>query len=238
MATLAEGSAFALHGFRADLITRRSSSRAVLAGDSLQYSFFQDAPLPLQATGFRPGIVLPRPRCRTRGGPQRATLADMADAAGVHLQTLVRHSPTKGDLMAEIHVVTLKRFRKYFSERTMDALSTWRSWVKLNAEMTPDLLVFPSDSYRFPAVTPEGQQAIFETKEILADGIAEDLGVSRESDLRPTLIACALTAGNAHVAQSWAGKRMKKKEYVASLLEVVDVTRESLGKEFRKRKVA
>jgi hypothetical protein len=31
---------------------------------------------------------------------------------------------------------------------------------------------------------------------------------------------------------------MDRKKYVASLLEVVDVTRESLGKEFRKRKVA
>ena len=173
-----------------------------------------------------------------RSGYERATLADMSDAAGVHLQTLVRHFPTKGDLMAEIHVVTLKRFRKYFSERTMDALSTWRSWVELNANLTPEVLVFPSDSYRFPAVTPEGQEAIYQLKEILADGIAEDLGVNRATELRPILIACALTSGNAHVAQSWAGKRMKKKDYVASLLEVVDVTRESLGKEFRKRKVA
>jgi AcrR family transcriptional regulator len=173
-----------------------------------------------------------------RSGYERATLADMSDAAGVHLQTLVRHFPTKGDLMAEIHVVSMKRFNKYFSERTMDALSTWRSWVELNANLMPEIIVFPSDSYRFPAVTPEGQGAIFEIKEILADGIAEDLGVSRETDLRPTLIACALTAANAHVAQSWAGKRMKRNKCIASLLEVVEVTRESLGREFRERKVA
>lgn len=172
-----------------------------------------------------------------RSGFERSTLAEISDTAGVHLQTLIRHFPTKGDLMAEIHILTAKHFKKFLRERTMDALSTWRSWLELTANETPDMLVFPSDSYRFPAVTAEGEAAIFEITEALADTIAEDLQVSRDSDLRPILIACALIGGNTHVALSWAGKRMNKKKFVASLLDVVDVTRESLGREFKARKV-
>jgi hypothetical protein len=140
--------------------------------------------------------------------------------------------------MAEIHILTARHFKKYLSERTMDALSTWRAWLELTASQAPEVLIFPSDSYRFPAVTVEAETANYEIKETLADAIAEDLGASRDADLRPTLIACALIGGNTHVAQSWANKRMDKKKFVASLLEVVDVTRESLGKEFKVRKVA
>ncbi len=174
----------------------------------------------------------------TRSGFERATLAEISDTAGVHLQTLIRHFPTKGDLMADIHILTAKHFKKFLRERNMDALSTWRAWLELTANETPDMLVFPSDSYRFPAVTPEGEAAIRELREVLADVIAEDLGVNVDNDLRPVLIASALIGGNAHVALSWAGKRMDKKKFIASLLEVVDVTRESLGKDFSARKVA
>ncbi len=173
-----------------------------------------------------------------RSGFERSTLAEISGTAGVHLQTLIRHFPTKGDLMAEIHILTARHFKKYMSERTMDALTTWRAWLELTTSQAPDVLVFPSDSYRFPAVTVEAETASFEIKEALADAIAEDLDVSRDADLRPTVIACALIGGNAHVAQSWAGKRMDKKKFVASLLEVVDVTRETLGKDVKVRKVA
>jgi len=174
----------------------------------------------------------------SRSGFERATLAEISDTAGVHLQTLIRHFPTKGDLMADIHILTTKHFKKFLRERTMDAISTWRAWLELTANELPDMLVFPSDSYRFPAVTPDGEAAIYGLKEALAETIAEDLGVSLVNDLRPVLIACALIGGNGHVALSWAGKRMDKKKFVASLLEVVDVTRESLGKEFSARKMA
>ena len=173
-----------------------------------------------------------------RAGYERATLSAISSTAGVHLQTLIRHFPTKGNLMAEIHILTARHFKKYLSERTMDALSPWRAWLELTASQAPEVLIFPSDSYRFPAVTVEAETANYEIKETLADAIAEDLGASRDADLRPTLIACALIGGNTHVAQSWANKRMDKKKFVASLLEVVDVTRESLGKEFKVRKVA
>tara|TARA_B100000497_G_C7686093_1_gene415869 strand:+ start:262 stop:864 length:603 start_codon:yes stop_codon:yes gene_type:complete len=172
-----------------------------------------------------------------RSGFERSTLAEISDTAGVHLQTLIRHFPTKGDLMADIHILTAKYFNKFLRERKMDALSTWRNWLEVSANETPDMLAFPSDSYRFPAVTPEGEAAICEIKEVLARAIAEDLGVNVDSDLRPILIASALIGGNAHVALGWAGKPMNKKKFIASLLEVVDVTRESLGKEFSARKV-
>jgi AcrR family transcriptional regulator len=171
-------------------------------------------------------------------GYERATLAEIAGRAGLHLQTLIRHFPTKAELMAAIHVATLRRFEAYFAQREGSALQSWRDWVELNAKNAPAVFAFPNDTYRFPVITPQGQEAMFRTKELLADGLAQDLGVDRDSDLRPTLIACMLTAGNAHVAQGWAGQRFNKAKFVASLLGVVDTAEAMLAKEYPKRRVA
>ena len=165
-------------------------------------------------------------------GYERATLAEISNRAGVHLQTLVRHFPTKSEMMAAIHLVTLERFDEYFRKRECEALQAWRDWVKIHAEASPEILVFPNDSYRFPVTTPEGQEAIHQIRELLAQGIAEDLGINRSFDLRPTLIACMVVAGNTHVAQSWRGKRFVREAFVASLLEVVDLGEEMLRSQY------
>ena len=165
-------------------------------------------------------------------GYERATLAEISKRAGVHLQTLVRHFPTKSEMMAAIHLVTLERFDEYFRKREVDALQAWRDWVQIHAEASPEILVFPNDSYRFPITTPEGQEAIHQIRELLAQGIADDLGVNRTFDLRPTLIACMAVGGNTHVAQSWRGKRFVREAFVASLLEVVDLGEEMLRSQY------
>jgi AcrR family transcriptional regulator len=165
-------------------------------------------------------------------GYERATLTEISDRAGVHLQTMVRHFPTKADIIAAIHISTYQMFEEFFNQRTGTSLERWREWIQRASENSPEVLVFPTDSYRFPVITSEGQDAIHRVKDLLAEGIAEDMGVNRSIDLRPTLVACMLTAGNAHVAQSWAGKRFVRDQFVASLLEVVDLTGDMLSAQF------
>jgi AcrR family transcriptional regulator len=175
-------------------------------------------------------------------GYERATLAKIAEKADLHLQTLVRHFPTKAEIMAAIHTFTADRFENYFLEQEGTALARWREWIRICSEGAPEIFVFPTDTYRFPVITPQGQEAVHRMKELLANGIAEDMGVIPALNIRPVLIACMLTAGNAHIAQSWAGKRFKKTEFVASLVEVVDVAEElvaeHLGLKNKSRKKA
>lgn len=175
-------------------------------------------------------------------GYDRATLAEIAEKADLHLQTLVRHFPTKAEIMAAIHTFAADRFENYFLEQEGTALARWREWIRICSEGAPEIFVFPTDTYRFPVITPQGQEAVHRMKELLANGIAEDMGVNPALNIRPVLIACMLTAGNAHIAQSWAGKRFKKTEFVASLVEVVDVAEElvaeHLGLKNKSRKKA
>lgn len=166
-------------------------------------------------------------------GYERATLAEIAEKADVHLQTLVRHFPTKAEIMAAIHTFTADRFENYFLEQEGTALARWREWIRICSESAPEIFVFPTDTYRFPVITPQGQEAVHRMKELLANGIAEDMGVNPALDIRPVLIACMLMAGNAHIAQSWAGKRFNKTEFVASLVEVVDVAEDLVAEHLR-----
>ena len=166
-------------------------------------------------------------------GYERATLAEISKEADVHLQTLERHFPTKAEIMAAIHTVTADNLERYFLAQDGTAFERWREWIRICSENSPEIFVFPNDSYRFPVITPQGQDAIHRIKELLADGIAEDMGVNRSLDIRPTLISCMLNAGNAQIAQSWAGRRFKRAEFIESLLEVVDVAEEMLKEQLK-----
>lgn len=156
-------------------------------------------------------------------GYEGATLAEISRRAGVHLQTLIRHFSTKSEILSAIHIATLEKYRELYNTYEGSALACWRDFIKSNAELAPDIPAFPSDSYRFPVLTPEGQAAVHQLTQLLAEGIAKDMGVHSTLDLRPTLIACTLMSGNQHIALSWRGKKFNKDEFVASLLEVIDV---------------
>jgi hypothetical protein len=61
-------------------------------------------------------------------------------------------------------------------------------------------------------------------RQLLTDGIAQDMDVNSKNDLRPGLIACMLFDGNSMAVRKWTGKKTIQKEYVESLLAVVDQT--------------
>lgn len=166
-------------------------------------------------------------------GYDETTLATIAERAGLHVQTLIRHFPTKSDLLAGLWEQSLAAFETFFLARTGDALSAWRDWVELHATRDPRLEnQFFIEAYRLPAITSEAQQAFYRYRELLAEGIADDMGVDPHSDLRPMLIACMLFTGNMHTAQSWLGKRVDRIAYVTSLLSVVDTARAMLSEQF------
>jgi AcrR family transcriptional regulator len=159
------------------------------------------------------------------------TLAAIADHAGVHTQTLISHFPTKADILTGIWQENLRAFEKAFLTRTTDALSAYRAYIEASSVNYPESgLVLPmADS--LPAITAEARQALFRIRELIAEGIAEDMAVDNTRDLRPTLFACMVFSGILHVSQSWYGKRFNKDKYLASLLEVFDTAQAMLNRE-------
>lgn len=159
------------------------------------------------------------------------TLAAIADHAGVHPQTLISHFPTKADILTGIWQENLRAFEKEFLSRDTDALSAYRAYIEASFSRLPrDGRILPM-VHSLPAITGDAQQALYRVRELIAEGIAEDMNVDSAKDLRPTLIACMLFSGVQHVAQGWSGKRFNKKKYVASLLAVIDTAQEMLSRE-------
>jgi len=153
-------------------------------------------------------------------GYDDTTLDAVAELAGLHVQTLYRHFPCKADLAAEIWHRSLDDFEAFFDAREVDTLAAWREWIEFNVRLTPNTINTLAGRYAPPS------SRIFEYwdqfQQILAEGLAGDMGLDVGSDLRPTLFACMLWGGNQKVALGWIGKRWDRELVVASLVEVVD----------------
>ena len=71
-------------------------------------------------------------------------------------------------------------------------------------------------------VTAEAQVYQDQYRDLLAEGLAQDLDVNIRNDKRPLLIACALYDGIGMVRRTWTGKKIAQQTYIQSLFEVVD----------------
>ena len=174
-------------------------------------------------------------------GFEETTLEAVAEKAGLHVQTLYRHFPTKSDLVAAIWHDNVASFEAFFSERKSDALSAWRDWVEQrgiivtqrgNAEYRKRI----ADFWAYPTVSTITLKFWYRYEEVLAGGIAEDMGVDVDTDPLPTLIACMLWGGNMHAARNWA-EAGGKTSLVAACLEVVDTVRDQFKHRLKVRKI-
>ena len=162
------------------------------------------------------------------------TLAAIADHAGLHTQTLISHFPTKADILTGIWQESLRSFEEAFLARTTDALSSYRAYIEASSRNFPSSGQVLPMAHSLPAITADARQALFRVRELLAQGIAEDMAVDKTNDLRPTLIACMVFGGILHVSESWHGKRFNKDKYLASLLDVFDTAQAMLNRELVK----
>ena len=174
-------------------------------------------------------------------GFEETTLESVAEKAGLHVQTLYRHFPTKMDLVAAIWQDNVASFEAFFGARKSDAFSAWRDWVEQsgitatrhgNAEYRKKI----ADFWAFPTVSTITLKFWYRYEEVLAAGIAEDMGVDIDSDPLPTLIACMLWGGNMHAARNWA-EEGGKANLVKACLEVVDTVRVHFKDQLKVRSV-
>lgn len=143
-----------------------------------------------------------------RHGYDETTLQEVADAAGLHVQTLYRHFPSKADLAAALEQSKLDAFREAFAERTSTTFAFWRDWIefRLTAELADG-----GDAYR-QVVGEIGasptRSSLFlnmerEYEAVLAEGLTKDFQLP-PTDPLPVLVACMLWGGHAHALREWA----------------------------------
>ena len=174
-------------------------------------------------------------------GFEETTLESVAEKAGLHVQTLYRHFPTKSDLVAAIWRESFSAFETFFRARESDALSAWRDWVEhrgiiVTRKGNADYRKIVDDFWAYPTVSTITLKFWYRYEETLAEGIAEDMGVDVARDPLPTLIACMLWGGNLHAARNWA-EAGGKASLVKACLEVVDTVRVQFKDQLKVRSV-
>lgn len=140
-------------------------------------------------------------------GFEETKLEDVADRAGLHVQTLYRHFANKRDLVTAVDQHYLQLFREACARRKSNTLQFWRSWQKRSTrQMVAAGARYKktvSDLYAIPNFPTPYLRIWHEYEQILSEGIAEDLGSRLDDQRLPILIACQLWGGTTHVFREW-----------------------------------
>jgi AcrR family transcriptional regulator len=148
-----------------------------------------------------------------RLGLEDTTLEQVAAKAGLHVQTLYRHFPSKSDLAAAIDQRYLERFLREVEQRdpAQDIFAFWRDWIDRSSR---EATRRGSERHRralrnvlsstATAFASSFLRISHQYEEALTRELAADLGVDPEQDSTPRLVACMLWAGNVNAARRWA----------------------------------
>jgi len=163
-------------------------------------------------------------------GYHQTKLEDVAERAGLHVQTLYRHFATKEDLANAGERFYLERFRAFISspDRTDDTFSRWREWIELsNNELITDKnhhgyrehLQLRASSY---SVLGSLWAIQAEYEQLLTESLAIDFNLPAEGCSTPRLVAGMLLAGHGYVVRRY---ELQEIDYKTECLEAVDSVR-------------
>lgn len=158
-------------------------------------------------------------------GYENTTLEEVAEAAGLHVQTLYRHFANKQYLAAAGFSLTVAQFRQEIREpdRALKAFDFWREW--LNRTLS-DLEQADEEQIRRQTELLQRQVMMGsswmlhrEYENLLTEALAKDYGLPEDGVGYARLVAGMLASGNLHVMQRFAQRDI---DVLAEALAVVD----------------
>lgn len=161
---------------------------------------------------IRQQLILAAATLFSRKGYRHTTLADVADEAAVHVQTLYRHFKNKEELTAAAAAVLLNDFRSHFQSAPNDqsTFQTWRAWIERTVTFLASLgfdehkkeqLLSPSSlmNDNFLLIIYSGYE------DLLTEYLARDFRMDPKHSRLPRLAACTLWSGNEAAIKRCAG---------------------------------
>ena len=170
------------------------------------------------------------------------TLEDISAEVDITTQTLLRYFDSKAQLALAPMTAPLEELERSLddADRSVDTLSMWRLYVKIEAEeavnpseTTMATYVANLRAYREwvdkdPALVASLSSVERRLQEVLATAMAQDAGVESD-DLHSTLVAALLVAGRRAVWDRWLARSRDTDSLVDDQLAVVDYAAGSLG---------
>lgn len=137
----------------------------------------------------------------------KTTMAQIADGASLHVQTLYSHFPSKQALVSQLEG---DRFREALASSRESTLQFWCTWVHSSARIA----LRGDDGSAFleyiKASQTEAQMAGVRAEigrqymDALAEGIAVEYGVDLKADRLPVFIAYMVWGGNVDAVRGWS----------------------------------
>lgn len=164
-------------------------------------------------------------------GYEETTLEEIADKAGLHVQTLYRHFATKQDLANAGDKYWLDLFEKAITaeDREGDTFTFWRNWMAQAIDvLTQDGGQGYRTHIRMRNASPPVLGAIWAIhaayEDLLTESLAKDFGMAPEGISTPRLVAGMLMSGNSHVLRSF--DRNSDFDLKTETLKVIDTVRD------------
>ena len=151
----------------------------------------------------------------SKRGYEDTTLEQIADHAGLHVQTLYRHFPSKPHLATAVDQSRMDEFSQAILDpaRTDTTFEFWREWIQLSVRRlrkhTRGLARYRDlvrRSYAMPSVSTHVLAMGFEYERLLTKSLAADFDLDPEQYRLPRLVACMLYAANAEVVRRWVSE--------------------------------
>ncbi|MAT35109.1 MAG: hypothetical protein CMK06_08185 [Ponticaulis sp.] len=162
-------------------------------------------------------------------GYDNTTLEEIAEAAGLHVQTLYRHFGTKQDLARAGDVYWLELFEDAIAkrDRSENTFKFWRDWMDSTVEkLLEDREAFRSHlkmSHGTPTILGATIEIRTRYEDLLTEHLARDFGIDPEGVNTARLVAGMLMSGNAFVRSVFVNRDTDLK---AETLKVIDMVTE------------
>ncbi|MFL2707207.1 MAG: TetR/AcrR family transcriptional regulator [Gammaproteobacteria bacterium] len=139
-------------------------------------------------------------------GYKALTMQAVADEAGIHVQTLYKHFPTKFDLAS---TASCEGLRRRMLNRNVDTFSEWSGYVieksiEISSYDKGKLFLGTIDITLGNENSEQLSLAIGnEYTDILAKNIAKDFQMNQETDLLPSIIGNIIYTASTHNTLEW-----------------------------------
>ena len=167
-----------------------------------------------------------------RKGYQHTKLDEVAEGAGLHVQTLYRHFKTKEELAAAAAEVVLNDCRAHFEGASNDqsTFEIWRGWIARTVTYLASLGFGEHKRRQLRSVSSLMNDnyllAVYSGYEdLLAEYLALDFRMNPKHARLPRLVACMLWSGNEAAVKRCAGLDRGQD----TLMDVNSVLAESVG---------
>lgn len=168
-------------------------------------------------------------------GYDATRLEEIADHAGLHVQTLYRHFSSKQELATAGDDDLLESFRRAITdpERNTDTFTFWREWVGSAAEkVTQDdggqgYRAFLLQRWTQPLVSSQLILIGHQYEDLLTESLAKDFDMPADGVGTPRLVAIMLWGVNSHIQRLHASNQ--EFNLVIEIIDAIDAVEALFG---------